>query len=72
MAGRADRDLQRSETARADSIDPVGAARDLSAALVNLSRIAKRHRFDALVYLLEMAQMEARQLANPPDVLPPR
>lgn len=71
MTGRPDRETQRGGVAT-DSADPANAARDLSAAAADLSRIARRHGFDALAYLFDMAQMEARQLVNSRAGHPPR
>ena len=70
MTGRADREAHRAETAIGGT-DSASAARDLSAAAADLSRIAKRHGFDTLSYLFDMAQMEARQLVNSSGIQPP-
>lgn len=54
----------RNNTARKAGEGPAEAASHISAIAAGLAEIARRHGFDTLVYLLEMARLEADQRAG--------
>ena len=47
------------------SLDPAAAAAYIADIVASLATMARRHRFDALGYLLEMARLEAEALSSP-------
>ena len=64
MAGQPRRSAQSSDSEPAGDGGPEEAAAYLATATSDLGRIARRHGLDTLGFLLDMAQMEAEDIAR--------
>lgn len=53
-----------------DSVDPAAAAAYITDLLADLAAMARRHRFDALSFLIDMARLEAQNLSRSADGRP--